>query len=463
MLSRINATPSPKAETVTDNYVNFHETLPFFRILCYINMRFFLHQPERIGYKMAKKNKVTVKDDTEHKKEASDISKSKAKREQRKKEVARERRNKRAAKIIGGVIIAAIVVIVGTAIGKNIYLAALRTTSDSNLSAGLTADGKIENVNVKDLITLADYANIAIPAEEVAATDEEIEEEIASTLNAHKEQSSDSTLAIQDGDTVNIDFTGTIDGVEFEGGSSNGSGYDLTIGSGSFIDDFEQQLIGHTPGENITVEATFPADYQNDATLAGKDASFAVTINSITVTPELTDEFVAENFAEDGLSTVEEYRASIAENFHEQHLQTYLGSYIMDNSTVQSYPSDYLKKLRAVTKYNDESMLQLSNQMYGVTIYEHLWDMAGGDVTDELSYEKDLRERAKETAKTAMVYQAIYEDAGLTIDMDAKFAEMTDANGEEYVTNMREHYGDGYIAQEEIQQTVMDYLVSLYK
>lgn len=412
---------------------------------------------------MAKKDKVTVKHDSENKKEASDISKSKAKREQRKKEVARGRRNKRTAKIISGVIIAAIVVIVGAAIGKNIYLAALRTTSDSNLSAGLTADGKIENVNVKDLLTLADYANIAIPADEVAVTDEEIEEEITSALNAHKEQSSDSTLAIQDGDTVNIDFIGTVDGVEFENGSSNGSGYSLTIGSGTFIDDFEQQLIGHTPGENITVEVTFPEDYQNDATLAGKDASFAVTINSITVTPELTDEFVAKNFAEDGLSTVEEYRASIAENFHEQHLQTYLGSYIMDNSTVQSYPSDYLKKLRAVTKYNDESMLELSNQMYGVTIYEHLWDMAGSDVTDELSYEKDLRERAKETAKTAMVYQAIYEDAGLTIDMDAKFAEMTDANGEDYVTNMREHYGDGYIAQEEIQQAVMDYLINLYK
>ncbi len=412
---------------------------------------------------MAKKDKVTVKHDSENKKEASDISKSKAKREQRKKEVARGRRNKRTAKIISGVIIAAIVVIVGATIGKNIYLAALRTTSDSNLSAGLTADGKIENVNVKDLLTLADYANIAIPADEVAVTDEEIEEEITSALNAHKEQSSDSTLAIQDGDTVNIDFIGTVDGVEFENGSSNGSGYSLTIGSGTFIDDFEQQLIGHTPGENITVEVTFPEDYQNDATLAGKDASFAVTINSITVTPELTDEFVAKNFAEDGLSTVEEYRASIAENFHEQHLQTYLGSYIMDNSTVQSYPSDYLKKLRAVTKYNDESMLELSNQMYGVTIYEHLWDMAGSDVTDELSYEKDLRERAKETAKTAMVYQAIYEDAGLTIDMDAKFAEMTDANGEDYVTNMREHYGDGYIAQEEIQQAVMDYLINLYK
>lgn len=414
---------------------------------------------ERIGYQMAKENK-------KDKSEAADISKSKAKREQRKKEVARERRQKRTAKLIGGIIIAAIVIVIGAAVGKNVYLAAMRTTSDSNLSAGLTADGRIEGVNVKDSLTLVDYANIAVPAEEVSATDEEVEEEITSTLNAHREQSTDSTLAIQDGDTVNIDYVGTIDGVEFAGGNSNGAGYDLTIGSGSFIDDFEQQLIGHKPGENITVEATFPEDYQNDATVAGKDASFVVTINSITVTPELTDEFVAANFAEEGLSTVEEYRASVENRFHEQHLQTYLDSYITDNSTVRSYPSDYLKKLRAVTKYNDESMLSYYNQMfssYGTTAYENLWDMMGEEVTDELSYEKNLRERAKETAKTAMVYQAIFEDAGLTIDMDAAIAEMTEQNGEEYVTNMREHYGDGYMAQEEIQQAVMDYLVELYK
>jgi len=394
--------------------------------------------------------------------ETSGISKSKAKREDRKKQVAKERRHKRTAKIAAIAVVAVIVVIIATAVGKNVYLAVIRTTSDSSFSAGLTADGKIEGFNAKDALTLADYANIPVPADDVAATDEEVEAEIDSTLASHKEQSTDSTLAIQDGDTVNIDFVGTIDGAEFEGGNSNGEGSDLTIGSGTFVDDFEQQLIGHKPGENVTVDVTFPEDF-GSADLAGKDASFAVTINSITVTPELTDEFVAKNFAEEGMSTVEEYRASVENRFHEQHLETYLDSYIMDNSTVNSYPSDYLKKLRAVTKYNDESMLQLYNQMYGTTIYENLWDMIGGDVSDELSYEKDLRERTKENAKAAMVYQAIYEDAGLTIDINAAIAQLTEENGEEYVTNMRERYGEGYMAQNEMKETVMDYLIELYK
>ena len=410
---------------------------------------------------MSKENK-----DKENKNETPEISKSKAKREERKKEVARERRHKRTAKIAGIAAAAVIVAVIAAAAGKSICLAAMRTTSNADFSAGLTADGKIEGVNVMDSLTLVDYANIAVPADEVAATDEEVEANITSTLESHREASTDTTLAIKDGDQVNIDYVGTIDGVEFEGGNSNGAGYDLTIGSGSFIDDFEQQLIGHKPGENVTVEVTFPENYGNDDTVAGKDASFAVTVNSITVTPELSDEFVAKNFSDEGLSTVEEYRTSVKNRYYEQHLEEYLANYIIENSTVRSYPSEYLKKLRAVTKYNDEYMMEYYNQMfssYGMSAYDNVWDMMGGEVSDEMSYEKDLRERAKETAKTVMVYQAIFEDAGLTIDMEAVTTEMTEENGEEYVTGMKENYGEGYMAQSEIQEAVMDYLMELYK
>lgn len=412
---------------------------------------------------MAKKDKETVKED---KNGTSDISKSKAKREQRKKEVAREKQRRRTAKIIGGVAAAAVVAVIAAAVGQNVYLSSMRTTPSDDFSAGLTADGRIEGVNVRDALTLVDYANIVIPADEVRATDEEVEGDINATLQSHREASTDETLEIKDGDTVNIDYVGTIDGVAFEGGDSNGAGYDLTIGSGSFIDDFEQQLIGHSPGEELTVEATFPENYRNDDTVAGKDASFAVTINSITVTPEFTDEFVAKNFSEEGFSTAEAYRASVEDRFYEQHLEDYLADYIIENSTVKSYPSDYLKQLRAITKYNDESMLASYNQMfssYGMTAYENLWDMMGEDINDELSYEKDLRERAKETAKTAMVYQAIYEDAGLTIDLDAAIAELSETYSEEYMADLRATQGDGYLAQAQIQEAVMDYLMARYK
>lgn len=397
--------------------------------------------------------------------ETSDISKSKAKREERRKEVARDRRQKRTTKIIAIAIAAVLIAIVVFAAGKSIFLAVIRTTSAENPSVGLTADGRIEGVNVKDTVTLADYANIAVPEEEVAAKTEEVEDSIKSTLEQHKEPSTDATLAIADGDEVNIDFVGTVDGVEFEGGNSNGEGYDLTIGSGSFVDDFEQQLIGHKPGEEVTVEVTFPDDYDGEE-VAGKDASFAVTINSINVTPELTDEFVAENITEEGITTAAEYRASVENNFYEQHLEEYLTNYILENSTVKSYPSNYLKKVRAVTKYSDEQMLASYKQMsayYGISMYENLWDLRDDEVSDELSYELELRERAKETAKDAMVYQALFEDAGLTLDMESVYAEMTEEYGEESVTQMKETNGEGYIAQNEIKEAVIKYLVERYK
>ncbi len=388
----------------------------------------------------------------------ADISKSKAKREERRKEVAKDRRQKRISKIISIAVAAVLAAVVIIAAGKVVYLSALRTTSATDLSAGLSADGKIQGFDAAKSLTLADYANISVPADEVAATDEEVDADIQSTLESHKEASTDAALEIKDGDEVNIDYVGTIDGVEFDGGNSNGEGYDLTIGSGSFIDDFEQQLIGHKPGENVSVEVTFPDDYDGED-VAGKDAVFAVTINSISVTPELTDAFVAENITEEGVTTAEEYRNFVKNKFYEQHLKEYLTNYIIENTTVKSYPSDYLKKVRATTKYNDESMLQYFSS-YGMT---NVWDLRDDSVKDELSYEKELRTRAKETAKNAMVYQAIFEDAGLTLDMEAVFAEMTEESGEEYVANMKENYGEGYLAQGEIREAVTDYLMELYK
>lgn len=93
--------------------------------------------------------------------------------------------------------------------------------------------------------------------------------------------STDTSLTVEDGDTVNIDYVGSVDGVEFEGGSTQGQGTDLVIGSGSYIDDFEEQLIGAHPGDEVDVYATFPDPYNNNPDLSGKEALFEVTINGI--------------------------------------------------------------------------------------------------------------------------------------------------------------------------------------
>ena len=396
--------------------------------------------------------------------EASEISKSKAKREERKKEVAKSRRQKHTVKIVGYTIAAAILLVIVFAIGKQIYLSAIRTTSSADYSEGLTADGKINGVDAASVLNLVDFENISVPADEVKATAEEVDKEIESVLEQHKELSTDESLTIADGDVVNIDYVGTIDGVEFEGGNSNGAGYDLTIGSGSFIDDFEQQLIGHKPGEEITVEATFPEDYGDEA-VDGKDAIFAVTIHGIQKTPELTDTFVAENLAEtEEVSTAAEYRAKIEDKFYKEHLEDFLTNYIIENSSVTAYPKDYLKAVKAVTKHDDENMLSYYQQMFAssnMTAFENLWDLRDDSISDELKYELELNTRAKEATKEHLVYQAIFEKAGLTLDMEAHYAELTESNGEDYVTNMKETYGEGYMAQGQIREAVVDYLVGL--
>ena len=225
---------------------------------------------------MAKDKKTNANENT-------DISKSKAKREERRKEIAKDKRNRMISRIIS---IAILVVIAGVILffaGKSIYLAAIRTTPNSDMSAGLTADGKIDGVNVLDSLTLADYENITITDEDIS-TDDQVQQDIDELLEEYPEIDYNVSLEVADGDQVNIDYIGTIDGEEFEGGNSNNAGYDLTIGSGSFIDDFEQQLIGSHPGDDVTVEVTFPDDYDDEA-VAGKDAVFAVSINGIYKTP----------------------------------------------------------------------------------------------------------------------------------------------------------------------------------
>ena len=109
---------------------------------------------------------------------------------------------------------------------------------------------------------------------EDSSAEEDSQESGSSTL------STDTSLTVEDGDTVNIDYVGSIDGVEFDGGSTNGQGTDLTIGSGLYIDDFEEQLIGSHPGDTVEVNVTFPDDYSSED-LQGQDALFEVTINGI--------------------------------------------------------------------------------------------------------------------------------------------------------------------------------------
>ena len=136
------------------------------------------------------------------------------------------------------------------------------------------------SVIVWDSVSSKEEETASNSAAEEQTSGTDVTADSASDMEGTASYSTDASLAVQNGDTVNIDYVGTVDGVEFDGGSTNDVGTDLTIGSGLYIDDFEEQLIGSHPGDTVEVNVTFPEDY-NAADLAGKDAVFEVIINGI--------------------------------------------------------------------------------------------------------------------------------------------------------------------------------------
>lgn len=135
-------------------------------------------------------------------------------------------------------------------------------------------------VIVLAVLILADSMKQKDAKNQKAETQQETEATTSQEKGTQPALSTDTSLTVADGDTVNIDYVGSIDGVEFEGGNTQGNGTDLTIGSGLYIDDFEEQLIGAHPGDQVDVYATFPEDYGKED-LNGKEALFQVTINGI--------------------------------------------------------------------------------------------------------------------------------------------------------------------------------------
>ncbi|MBQ4530276.1 MAG: trigger factor [Lachnospiraceae bacterium] len=169
-------------------------------------------------------------------------------------------------------------------------------------------------VALKPEVTLGDYKGIEVEKTDVTVSDEEVDAEINKERESNARTITIEDRPVADGDVANIDFEGFVDGEAFEGGK--GEGYDLTIGSHSFIDTFEDQLIGKNIGDSVDVNVTFPEEY-HAPDLAGKPALFKVTINSIQAKelPELDDDF-AQDVSE--FDTMDEYKADVKAKLEEK-------------------------------------------------------------------------------------------------------------------------------------------------
>ncbi len=169
-------------------------------------------------------------------------------------------------------------------------------------------------VALRPELTLGQYKGVEIPKKEITVSDEEIMGEIDKEREQNARDVDVDDRAVQDGDRIKLDFEGFVDGVPFDGGKAED--HNLTVGSGSFIPGFEDQIIGKNIGEEFDVNVTFPEDYQAEE-LKGKDAVFKCKVNSIAVhqVPELNDEFVQDVSEFD---TVDEYKADIEKKIRER-------------------------------------------------------------------------------------------------------------------------------------------------
>lgn len=319
-------------------------------------------------------------------------------------------------------------------------------------SQGLTAEGRWEGVRALDYVTLPeDFAAIPLKKADIEPTEEDIQSLWDNLLESNRIQQPVTGRAAEEGDIANIDYSGTVDGVVFTGGTAEG--YDLTLGSGTFIPGFEEQIVGHNIGDSFDVTVTFPDDYGdstdeagNTITLSGKEAVFRVTLNSLAVSvlPEATDAWVEENFgASNGLHTVAELDQYFHDNLYTSNLTNAVVDYLTENSQVSSIPD-------VVRNYQVCSQLSYYNSyasMFGYeTLDEFLSGFMGYDNADALL--ADTEQDVLNSCNQLLIFQAVAESLDLA---------PTDAELEAYAS-YTESMGEGYVHLLALQDRVLSTL-----
>lgn len=283
-------------------------------------------------------------------------------------------------------------------------------------SDGLDENGYWSGIKALDYVTLPeDFGSIALKENDLTPTEDELQQQVDNLLNQYTSSQPVTGRSAQSGDVANIDYTGTVDGVAFTGGTA--TGYDLTLGSHAFIDGFEDQIIGHNIGDTFDVTVTFPEGYGdstdaegNTITLSGKEAVFSVTLNAITqsVVPALTDEWVEANFAaSDDLHTADALRQYFDRALYANNLDNAAMDYLLTNSTFKEVPTQ-------ITSYYIRMFLNYHSQLatqYGMELdaYAQAKGYADADamLADSDAYFEHL-------AKQDLVFQAIAEQLDIT-------------------------------------------------
>ena len=294
---------------------------------------------------------------------------------------------------------------------------------------GLNEDGTLEGEKATDDVTVFDYSALKIPKKEVKVSDSDVQTEIDTIFSSYNLVTD---RKVKKGDTVNIDYKGMIDGKEFDGGTASGAS--LKIGSGTFVDGFENQLIGKMPGETVQVKVTFPKDYQGKE-VAGKDAVFETTINYIDETPKLTDKFVKEKLSDRyGYTTVKEMKKTIRDEIFKTNKTDYIWNHMIEKSKFKEIPDELINDRVDVLVNGLKAQLKASNY----TLKDYL---SAYGIEDEATLRDQYKSSCESTVKVFLIADAIAADKKISVtdeDVKAYF------NGED-TAQYEKQYSKAYI------------------
>ena len=266
--------------------------------------------------------------------------------------------------------------------------------------------------------------------------------------------------AAVEGDTVNINYVGKKDGVAFEGGTDDSEeGYNLELGSHSFIDGFEEGLVGAVAGEVRDLNLTFPEQYHSEE-LAGQSVVFTVTVNSVQekVTPELTDEFAKENLEFD---TVAEYISALYAARNEEAFYNQINTALMENSTVENYPADAVEseKQNLIDYYM--SYAEMYASYFGTDAETMLTSMFG--FPSKAAMESYAEEYAFNVVKNMLVLTEIAVQEKLTVsdeEYQKRALVYAISYGYEDIESFEADYGADMVLEAVTMDYIMDYIVS---
>ena len=278
-------------------------------------------------------------------------------------------------------------------------------------------------VAVKPEVTLGEYKGIQVEKAPIEVMDEEIEAEILKEREANARTITVDDRAVAKGDMVSLDFEGFIDGAAFEGGK--GENYDLTIGSGTFIPGFEDQLIGAEIGKEMEVNVSFPEDY-NAAELAGKAAVFKCTVNAIKVKelPEVNDEFAQEVSEFD---TLDEYKADIKAKLLKDKEDD--AKRAKEDAVIEKIIEGAQMEIpEAMVEYQvDQMMDDFAQRIMGNGLsMEQYFQLTG--MTAE-GYKEQMKPRAMKNIQSRLVLEAVAKAENIEVtedDVEAEIAKMAE-------------------------------------